>query len=287
MRYIFLIRMHHWVKNMFIFVPIFFSGNILDRSSFLLLCQGFLCFCLVSSAVYIFNDLKDIESDRKHPVKKNRPIPSGKISVLQAWIIMIIFGSAGIVGAFLLKPEFSYLVMLYLIINIAYSLGLKNMSLIDVFLVSTGFLLRTVSGGVLADIYISQWLIIMVFLLALLLTFAKRRDELILEKETNKKRRLSCQYYTLDFINICLSLIAGIIMVSYLMYTFSEDVQERVGENYLYITSLFVFAGILRYLQITLVGNKSGSPTRIFLTDRIIQFNVFGWFLAFFITLYL
>lgn len=272
---------------MFIFVPLFFSGAILDKSSFILLSKGFLCFCLVSSAVYIFNDLKDVEADRKHPVKKNRPIASGKISILEAWVFMFVLGSVGIVCAFLLKPEFSYLVMLYLIINIGYSLGLKNLSLIDVFLVSTGFLIRTVSGGVLADIYISQWLIIMVFLLALLLTFAKRRDDLILEKKNQKKRRLSCQYYSLDFINICLSLIAGIIMVSYLMYTFSEDVQDRVGENYLYITSLFVFGGILRYLQITLVGNKSGSPTRIFLTDRIIQFNVLGWVLAFFITLYL
>lgn len=287
MRYIFLIRMHHWVKNLFIFVPLFFAGNILDMSQFILLSKGFLCFCLASSAIYIFNDLNDMEADRKHPVKKNRPIASGKISPLKAWIIMLLLGIVSIGWSFYLKPEFSYLVMLYVIINIGYSLGLKNLSLIDVFLVSTGFLIRTVSGGVLGDIFISQWLIIMVFLLALLLTFAKRRDDLILEKEKNTTRRASSKYYSLDFINICLSLIAGVIMVSYLMYTFSEEVQARVGENYLYITSLFVFAGILRYLQITLVSNKSGSPTRIFLTDRIIQFNVVGWFLAFFITLYL
>lgn len=286
MRYLFLIRAHHWVKNLFIFIPAFFAGNILEFNRFWALIAGFISFCLVSSTIYILNDYCDRKDDRKHPVKKNRPIASGKISPAMAFGVMISFGLSGLLWAFLLKPEFMYMILLYMGINLSYSFGLKRIPLVDVFLVSAGFLIRAVSGGILVDVFISQWLIIMIFLLSLLMAFAKRRDDLILAGKSGNIQRASSRHYSLDYINICLSLIAGVIMVSYIMYTVSEDVQNRIGENYLYITSLFVFGGILRYLQITLVQENSGSPTRIFLTDRIIQVTVVGWVLAFFITLY-
>jgi len=198
-----------------------------------------------------------------------------------------VFALVGLLWAYALKPEFLYLLLLYIAINISYSFGLKNIALVDIFLVSSGFLIRAISGGILVGVFISQWLIILVFLLSLLMSFAKRRDDLVEELATGISKRKSCKNYSLDFINICLSLISGVILVAYLMYTFSEDVKERIGENYLYITSLFVFIGILRYLQVTLVTQKSGSPTRIFLTDRIIQLTVAGWVLAFFVTLYI
>ncbi len=287
MRYIFLIRAHHWVKNLFIFIPVFFSGDLFDLSLIYTLIQGFFCFCLVSSSVYIFNDLLDIESDKRHPVKKNRPIASGKISPALAISVMTLFGLTGLFWSFWLNPEFFQLCGLYLVINIAYSLGLKNISLIDVFLVSSGFLIRAISGGVLADVYVSQWLIIMIFLLALLLTFSKRRDDLIRAKSKLTTARRSCREYNLEYINIILSIIAGVIMVSYLMYTFYGNLNEEFGKKYLYVTALFVFGGILRYLQITLVNETSGSPTRIFLTDKIIQFTVIAWTLSFFITIYI
>lgn len=287
MRYIFLVRAHHWVKNFFLFIPAFFSGDILRIEMILLLGQGFLCFCMVSSAVYILNDYRDKEADRKHPIKKNRPIPSGKISGNFALSTMTIFMILGFGWAYLLDPAFFGIAFLYFFINILYSFGLKNFALLDIFLVSLGFVLRVVAGGVLGDIYISQWLIIMVFLLALLLTFAKRRDDLILARKSGVIGRKSSKGYTVDYINICLSIISGVIMVSYIMYTVSDDVKTRVGDNYLYVTSLFVFGGILRYLQITLVNESSGSPIRIFLTDRLIQIMVAGWILAFLFTIYL
>lgn len=287
MRYIFLIRAHQWVKNLFIFLPVFFSGNFLRVDFIMTLFQGFICFCLVSSSIYILNDYCDRESDKNHPTKKNRPIASGKISVPFAITVMVVFALVGLLWAYALKPEFLYLLLLYIAINISYSFGLKNIALVDIFLVSSGFLIRAISGGILVNVFISQWLIILVFLLSLLMSFAKRRDDLVEELATGISKRKSCKNYSLDFINICLSLISGVILVAYLMYTFSEDVKERIGENYLYITSLFVFIGILRYLQVTLVTQKSGSPTRIFLTDRIIQLTVAGWVLAFFVTLYI
>jgi len=287
MRYIFLIRAHQWVKNLFIFLPVFFSGNFLRIDFIMTLTQGFICFCFVSSSIYILNDYCDRESDKNHPTKKNRPIASGKISVPFALSVMMAFAAVGLLWAYALKPEFLYLLLLYIGINISYSFGLKNIALVDIFLVSSGFLIRAISGGILVNVFISQWLIILVFLLSLLMSFAKRRDDLVEELATGISKRKSVKNYSLDFINICLSLISGVILVAYLMYTFSEDVKERIGENYLYITSLFVFIGILRYLQVTLVTQKSGSPTRIFLTDRIIQLTVAGWVLAFFVTLYI
>lgn len=287
MRYVFLVRAHHWVKNLFLFIPAFFAGDLLRIDGFILLIKGFICFCLASSAIYILNDYRDRETDRNHPVKKNRPIASGKITPAVALTVMILFAVVSFVWSYMLMPEFLYMVLLYVGLNILYSFGLKDIPLVDVFIVSSGFVIRTVAGGILVGVFLSKWLLIMIFLLSLLMAFAKRRDDLILSKKSGTVSRKSSKQYTLDYVNICLSLIAGVMMVSYIMYTVSDDVQQRVGENYLYITALFVFGGILRYLQITLVKDNSGSPLRIFLTDRFIQVSVIGWALTFFVTLYL
>lgn len=287
MRYLFLIRAHHWVKNLFLFIPAFFAGSLLQIEQFALLGKGFICFCLASSAIYILNDYRDRESDRNHPVKKNRPIASGKVSPNAALLVMAVFAVTALAWSYLLSIEFVYMVLLYIGFNVMYSFGLKDIPLLDIFIVSSGFVIRTVAGGILVSVFLSKWLLIMIFLLSLLMAFAKRRDDLILALQSGTIRRKSSKQYTLDYVNICLSLIAGIIVVSYIMYTVSEDVQRRVGENYLYITALFVFGGVLRYLQITLVKDKSGSPLRIFLTDRFIQVVVIGWILTFFVTLYL
>jgi decaprenyl-phosphate phosphoribosyltransferase len=286
MRYLFLLRVHHWVKNLFVFIPAFFAGELFNIPMMTTLLQGFFCFCFVSSAVYILNDYRDIESDKLHPVKKNRPLASGKIKPGFALMCMAVLLIVGLGWAFMLKLSFLVMLLLYLLINVSYSFGLKDIALVDVFLISCGFLVRTVSGGLLAGVAVSQWLIIMVFLLSLLLAFAKRRDDLV-RAGTGKVLRKSSRHYSLEYLHICLSLIAGVTMVCYLMYTFSEEVKERLGENYLSFTSLFVFAGILRYLQITMLNQHEGSPTRIFLTDRIIQATIIGWVVTFSITLYI
>jgi len=288
MRYLFLMRIHHWVKNLFIYIPAFFAGVVFNSDKFWLLTQGFLCFCLASSSIYILNDYKDMSSDQLHPVKKNRPLASGKISASFAKGLMVITFLASIIWSFTLNSQFFFFVALYVTINAGYSFGLKDIPLLDIFLISLGFLIRTLSGGVLTHVPVSQWLVIMIFLLSLLLAFAKREQDLVLANGTaSQSIRKSSRQYSIEYIHICLSLIAGVIMVAYIMYTMSEEVRQRVGENYLYVTSIFVFAGILRYLQITLVKHNGGSPTRIFLTDRFIQGTILGWVLTFFVTLYL
>jgi decaprenyl-phosphate phosphoribosyltransferase len=287
MRYLFLLRVHHWVKNLFLFIPAFFAGEVFQLEKFSVLVQGFFCFCFVSSAIYILNDYRDMEADKLHPIKKNRPLASGKISPVFAFTCLALLLAVGLGWAFYLKLSFLFMLLLYLLINAAYSFGLKDIPLVDVFLISFGFLIRTVSGGLLANVAVSQWLIIMVFLLSLLLAFAKRRDDLVRAGTSGKVLRKSSRYYSMEYLHICLSLISGVIMVCYMMYTFSEEVKQRLGENYLSFTSLFVFAGILRYLQITMLNQHEGSPTRIFLTDRIIQATIIGWVLTFSITLYI
>lgn len=286
MRYIFLIRAHHWVKNFFILIPAFFAGVLFQFSKLELLVQGFICFCLASSAVYILNDYLDLESDKRHPLKKNRPLASGKIKIPFALTLMGVLVVVCLVWAWLLNSWFLILILTYLLVNVAYSFGLKDIPLLDVFLVSSGFMIRTISGGLLVSVPVSQWLIIMIFLLSLLLAFAKREQDLVLANGSIKNLRKSCRQYSIEYIHICLSLIAGVIMVAYIMYTMSDEVKLRIGQNYLYLTSLFVFAGILRYLQITLVKHDGGSPTRIFLTDRFIQVTIVGWMATFFVTLY-
>ncbi|HEY9007941.1 MAG TPA: decaprenyl-phosphate phosphoribosyltransferase [Ohtaekwangia sp.] len=288
MRFFYLLRIHHWVKNLFVFIPAFFAGQLLDIHVLVLLSEGFLCFCLMASAIYILNDYRDIEADKLHPVKRQRPLASGKVSPGLALGIMAVLFIVSLGWSYTLSevPTFAILVAVYGAVNIGYSLGLKNISLVDIFMVSSGFLIRAVAGGVLIGVAISQWLIIMVFLLSIFLAFAKRRDDLVLAQTSGTALRASVRQYNIEFINTCLALISGVIMVSYIMYTISEEVVLRIGRDYLYITALFVFAGLLRYMQITLVKNDSGSPTKILLTDRFIQCTILGFIITFLLIIY-
>jgi 4-hydroxybenzoate polyprenyltransferase len=286
-KYFFLLRVHHWSKNAFLFIPAFFAGILTDVGTFFLLVKGFLAFSLVASAVYIFNDYRDRESDRNHPIKKNRPLASGKVSELSAIVLMVLLAAIGIAGGFYLNALFAYGLLGYLTINILYSAGLKNVPLLDTMLISSGFLIRTLAGGWLAAVAVSQWLVIMVFLLSFFLAMAKRRDDLVLFQRGQAPLRHSSKKYTIEFVNTILALLSGVIIVSYIMYTISDDVVQRLHTDYLYVTSFFVFAGILRFLQITMVDQKSGSPTRILLTDLFIQITLVGWIISYIIIIYI
>jgi len=286
MRYFYLLRLHHWPKNAFIFIPAFFAGVLADWNLILILAQGFMSFGLVSSAVYIINDYRDRETDRLHPVKRNRPLASGRISETTSIILVLLLLAIAIPWGFFLSTAFGLSLIAYLVINVMYSMGLKNVAIVDTLIVSSGFLIRTVAGGWLAQVAISQWLVIMVFLLSYFLAMGKRRDDLVLFQQGQVPLRSSSKNYSIEFVNTVLSLLAGIIIVSYIMYTVSDEVVNRLHSEHLYITSLFVFAGLIRFLQITIVEQRSGSPTRIFLTDVFIQLTLAGWILCFLIIIY-
>ena len=281
-----LIRMKHWVKNGFVFIPAFFGGVLFNQGNLILLIAGFFCFSFVASAIYVINDYRDIEVDRNHPEKKNRPLASGAISPSVGFIVATIFLIAGVGLAFFVNKDFLYIILTYLVINLGYSLGLKNISILDIMMVASGFLLRTIAGGVIIGIDLSQWLLIMVFLGALFIALTKRLDDLILAEASGTISR-KVKNYNLNFVYSGITMISGVSMVSYIMYTISDEVTTRLHSEHLYFTSIFVVAGILRYLQISLVEKNSGSPTKILLTDRFLITTIVCWILSFYVIIYM
>lgn len=286
-----LIRPKQWVKNGFVLLPIFFGGRLLDLPCLLDGFVAFFSFSFMASAVYCLNDLKDIEADRTHPKKCKRPLAAGKLKPVHAIVLMVFLILASLLTGFLLSGNAGWkvvsVVSVYLILNIAYCLQLKKYSIIDVFIVSFGFVLRLFAGSFACNIPLSPWIVLMTFLLALFLAFAKRRDDVVIYEKNKIIVRRNVRRYNLDFLNQSLGLIGAITIVCYVMYCVSPDVTTRFDNNYVYVTSIFVMAAILRYLQAAIVDARTGSPTKVILRDRFIQSCVVLWLLSFCIILYL
>jgi decaprenyl-phosphate phosphoribosyltransferase len=281
-----LIRVRQWVKNLFLFIPSFFAGHLFRTHELFMVGVGALAFSLVASGVYVINDYRDRFVDRLHPTKKLRPIASGEIGIASAWTIIVLLVTSGLVIAASLDMTFFYILLTYLAMNLGYSFGLKNIPIVDLFIVSLGFLLRIYGGGVIADLPISHWLSIMILLLALFLIIAKRRDDILINAKNGLVIRKSTEAYNLDFINSCITLLSAVVIVAYIMYTVSPEVTERFNSDYMFVTTIFVIAGVMRYLQIVFVENKSGSPTRIFVKDKFILATIAGWILSFYLIIY-
>ncbi|HAO03936.1 MAG: decaprenyl-phosphate phosphoribosyltransferase [Chitinophagaceae bacterium] len=282
-----LIRPKDWAKNLFLFVPLFFAGRLFEMETIKELFYGFLCFCAIASAVYIINDYRDIEFDKLHPEKSSRPLASGKISKPKAVILAILLIIAGFTGAWFIRDKFMFVLALYFLLNLAYSFGLKNLPIVDIVIIAIGFVLRIKAGAVIAKVGLTEWLTIMVFLLALFMALAKRRDDVILKNQSGMDMRKAVKGYNLQFINVGISLISSIIIVSYIMYTMSNEVQERIGTYRIYYTALFVIMGLFRYLQLVYVDEKSQSPTKILYKDRFIQVCLILWIVCFYVILYI
>jgi decaprenyl-phosphate phosphoribosyltransferase len=287
--YIKLLRPKDWAKNLFLIVPSFFAGQFFVPSRIPHILEGFLAFCFFASAIYIINDYRDIEDDRKHPVKCNRPLASGKVKKPYAVMICI---SLLILGSFLgwladTHLLFLFILGLYFVINLFYSFGLKNIAILDILILSAGFVLRVKGGAVISKVETSEWMIIMTFLLSLFMAIAKRRDDLLLKSTTGTDMRKSMSGYNLDFLNTLLGLSSAIIIVAYINYTVSPVTIQRLGTYRLYYSSLFVIAGLMRYLQITFVLKKSGSPTEILYKDFFIQITLVLWVISIYVILYL
>jgi len=274
---VYLLRFHHWVKNLFIFAPAFFSFNLFDRVIFTRSALAALAFSLVSSGVYVFNDIADRGADQRHPGKKDRPLAAGRISVREASFLSAGFIIAGLAIGRLLSFSVLCVLVVYLSINGLYSYRLKHLAIVDVFCVAFGFLLRVVTGGVATGIPLSQWILVMTFLLAFFLALAKRRDDFLLALSGNGSGRKSMDGYNLLFLNSSMVICASVLLVAYLMYGFDPNVTGKTGSPYLYSTFLFVLLGILRYLQLVFVRNDSGSPIRHFYRDPVLRLVMLGW----------
>ena len=289
--YIQLLRPLQWLKNTFVFAPIFFSNNLLKPEYFWPTLVVFASFCLVSSSIYCFNDLRDVEADRLHPKKCHRPIASGKVSIRGGYAMMVLC----LIGSFTLLPlaqsvhtPYLYIILAaYWLMNIGYCIRLKQIAILDVTIIAVGFVMRVLIGGIATDIWISHWLVMMTFLVTLFLAFTKRNDDYRIYEQTGIKPRVSISGYNKTFINEATAIIASVTLVCYIMYTMSPEVIERMGTRYVYLTSGWVLAGLLRYLQNMIVFGLSGSPTKSLVKDHFIQFCIFGWLASFFVIIYL
>ena len=281
-----LIRVKQWVKNGFLFIPIFFAGQIFNVEKLIMVLAGFAIYSMCASAVYVLNDIRDVEADRVHPEKRKRPLASGAVSITTGYILYVVLLIGSLALSYIININFFFIVVTYMVLNVAYSMGLKRISILDLMIVSIGFVLRVIAGGVVADVPISHWLIIMTFLLSLFIVLAKRRDDLVEFAQSGKVLRESSQKYNLDFIHSILTMLSAILVTAYIIYTLSDGIREQFSTDHLYITSIFVIAGIMRYIQITLVENRSGFPTSILYKDRFIHVTLLGWILSFYLIIY-
>ena len=289
-----LLRPKQWVKNLFVFLPLFFDKRLFEMDALLPCVLMFFAFSFAASSIYCFNDINDVEADRKHHEKRSRPIASGAVSIKAGYILMVL---CLLVAALFLwvitwfnanaTPAVFLIVGAYVVMNIAYSLKLKQLAIIDVFIIAIGFVLRVFAGGMAAGVGLSHWIVLLTFLLTLFLAFAKRRDDVVVYETSGVTLRKSVSNYNISFLNIAISVVASITMVCYIMYTVSPQVVSRFNSSYVYITSIFVLAGIIRYLQITIVETRSGSPTKVLLRDHFIHGCILCWLIAFFLILYL
>ena len=284
-----LIRPKQWLKNVFVLVPIFFSGHLMDMPCLYAGLVTFVAFSLIASSVYCFNDIIDVEADRRHPVKCSRPLASGAITMPQAYGLMILMLALSI-GALLLLQEHFWKVLLvvlgYYILNLAYCAELKQHAIVDVCIIAFGFVLRLLAGGFATDAMLSKWIVLMTFLITLFMSFGKRRDDVIRMNDTGEAPRKNTIRYNLAFIDQAITITASVTLVCYIMYTVSPEVIAQLRTSYLYLTTVFVLLGLLRYIQLTVVDKRSGDPTKIMLRDRFIQIDVLLWALSFLIMIY-
>ena len=264
-----LIRPKQWIKNFFVFVPVFFGGALFDYQALLNVAIAFVAFSFAASSIYCFNDLRDVADDRLHPEKCKRPIASGAVSTGQAYAIMATMIVGSLLLTLLLPPKrmagLAAIVSCYFVLNLLYSIKLKQYAIIDVCIVAMGFVLRILAGGMASGIVLSHWIVLMTFLLTLFLSFAKRRDDVVRMQKTGVAPRKNTHRYNLV----------------------SPEVVNRFDTQYLYLTSFFVILGVLRYIQLSVVDNKSGDPTEVALNDRFTQLTILAWTISFFLIIYL
>ena len=270
-------RPHQWTKNAFLFAALVFDGKLFHRTDFLRTLAGFSLFCLISSAVYIFNDLLDVESDRLHPVKKNRPIASGKLPVSIALAAGTVLVLVTLTAGYLLDWQFALTLLVYFTLMLAYSKWLKHVLILDVLILAAGFVLRVHAGTTLIVVErFSPWLYVLMTLLALYLGFGKRRAELALLAQAAGSQRPVFDSYTIPLLDQFITIVSGTTIVAYALYTFFRPAAPEA----LMLTIPFVVYAIFRYLYLVQVKHIGGEPEEILLTDRPLQVSILLWGLA-------
>jgi decaprenyl-phosphate phosphoribosyltransferase len=276
-----LIRVNNWIKNLFVFFPLLFSANLTSASSLFNSTLAFLAFCFTSSFVYIINDIKDKEQDKLHPTKQRRPIASGSISIPVALAVAACMFVAGFAIMATLSVSLIYILLFYVLMNIAYSFYLKHVSIVDCICVAIGFVLRIQTGCLAINVPASDWILTVTFFLALYLAFSKRKSELLLLDKDSGTFRKSLDGYNLKLLDIYILICATISLAAYLLYSFDQRVISTFHNDNLKYSVVFVVIGFFRYFQIieTKTHNGEGDPTTLVLKDRPLQLAILMWVL--------
>lgn len=284
-----LTRPHHWIKNLFVLLPLIFGGSLLDAFEVYQAIVATMAFCFIASAIYCFNDIIDVEADRRHTEKCHRPIASGQVSVTQGYVVMLVCVCLSFAMCAILRDntiETMSVVAAYFVMEIIYCVSLKRYAVIDVCILAMGFVLRILTGGLATNITPSHWLVLMTFLIALLMAFGKRRDDVLKYMRTGIPPRHNTKRYNLDFINQAITVNAAVTLVCYIMYTVTPAVEEQLHCQYAYLTTVFVILGLYRYMQLVSVDDNSGDPTKLVLHDRLLQAVVLLWLATFIVMIY-
>ncbi len=279
-------RPHQWVKNGLLFAAIVFAQKLDDPRRFAVVCTAFALWCLMASAVYLWNDLFDLEEDRRHPEKASRPIASGELPVPIARLGCAALTVMALVGALLLDRHFALVLTVYALVNVAYTMKLKHVVILDVMTLASGFVLRAVAGGVVIGVEVSPWLVICTILLALFLGFGKRRHELVLLEGRASEHRPILEEYSPYFLDQMISVVTASTVVAYCLYTLSPEVASKLHVRHLYLTVPFVLYGIFRYLYLVHQKGQGGNPSRVLLTDPPLITTIALWLVTAAIILY-
>jgi 4-hydroxybenzoate polyprenyltransferase len=274
------LRPKEWTKNLLVFTGLIFSRSLTDAHNIWICVLGFAIFCSASSGVYLFNDLCDIKEDREHPIKKNRPLASGALSVNLARFVMILLFAFAAFGALRLSYGFAAIIGIYLTTCLAYSLKLKDIVILDVILIASGFVLRAISGAVIINVEVSEWLVLCTSMVALLVGFGKRRHELVLLEETAENHRRSLSDYSISFLDSIMNICAGAAVLTYALYTRADETVQRVGSRAMLLTIPFVIYGVFRYLFLIHKRETGGDPVQLLFRDRPTLLNLVLWILA-------
>ncbi|MEA2625233.1 MAG: hypothetical protein QOD06_1278 [Candidatus Binatota bacterium] len=272
-----LMRPPQWVKNLLVFAALLFSHHLFVAESLVRAIVAFLTFCLLASASYVLNDVRDVENDRRHPVKRSRPLAAGEVSIPAALGLAAVLSLAGVALATVLGREFLGAALAYVALQVAYSFALKDVVILDVMCIAAGFVVRAVAGGIAIAVYVSPWLVICSFLLALFLALGKRRHEVVLLETRAASHRASLRDYSPYFLDQMIAVVTASTVVAYAIYTASSEVREKLQTEHLYLTLPFVLYGIFRYLYLVHQREEGGNPTQLLLSDRPLWVNVVLW----------
>lgn len=276
-----LIRPKQWIKNGFVFAALIFARELFDPDLFLLALRAFLAFCFTASAVYILNDFADLESDRAHPEKKHRPLAAGTIRVAHAWTVFALLLAATAATVAGMSHRFVFLLGTYFMMNLAYSWKLREVFLLDVFVIAAGFMLRVLGGAYAIGVTVSSWLVLCSLFISLFLGFAKRRGELVQgEHAAATARRKTLHLYRLDYIDQLLTVAAAGTVISYALYTVAPRTVEMFGTDRLIYTTVFVIYGIFRYMYLVHTSGAVENPAGAVTSDIPIIVNAAFWIIA-------